>query len=405
MADRGHGVAMTATTPLAMLNFFDPAFHHHSEAVAAAREAHWYARTPLGFAVLRYAEAAELLRDRRLRQGAMEFLAAQGVTSGPAADWMREGLLNAEGEDHLRLRRLVSKAFTPRAINGMQPLMRAAAHRLIDEFAALGQCEFMSAFADRYPAVVIFELLGIPAELHGPCAEWVADLGLIFSWTAGANVGRIEAALARLDEVTGELIAARRRQPGTDLISALIAAEEAGDALNEHELRNMISALLFASQDTTRNQLGLALATFARHPAQWALLADDPSLGPAAVEEVMRVNPATPFIPRVADTDIDYQDLHAPTGTLITILVAAAHTDPRLFSPGFDITATHPARQLSFGGGPHTCLGMGLARLEMGTALPILAQRLGPITLDGPPTYQPPTAIYGPITLQLRFRR
>ena len=396
---------MTAATPLAMLNFFDPAFHHHSEAVAAAREAHWYARTPLGFAVLRYAEAAELLRDRRLRQGAMEFLAAQGVTSGPAADWTREGLLNAEGEDHLRLRRLVSKAFTPRAINGMQPLMRAAAHRLIDEFAALGQCEFMSAFADRYPAAVIFELLGIPAELHGPCAEWVADLGLIFSWTAGANVDRIEAALARLDEVTGELIAARRRQPGTDLISALIAAEEAGDALNEHELRNMISALLFASQDTTRNQLGLALATFARHPAQWALLADDPSLGPAAVEEVMRVNPATPFIPRVADTDVDYQDLHAPTGTLITILVAAAHTDPQLFSPGFDVPATHPARQLSFGGGPHTCLGMGLARLEMGTALPILAQRLGPITLDGPPTYQPPTAIYGPITLQLRFRR
>jgi hypothetical protein len=186
----------------------------------------------------------------------------------------------------------------------------------------------------------------------------------------------------------------------------LVAAEDAGDTLTDHELRRMISTLLFASQDTTRNQLGLAAATFVGHPDQWALLANAPELGPRAVEEIIRVNPTTPCVWRVAVEDLTYRDLNVPAGTSVTIQTSAANTDPRVFGEAaFDITATRTVRQLSFGGGPHACLGMGLARLELAEALPILAQRLGPIHLAAEPTYLPPTTIYGPLALPLRFQQ
>jgi cytochrome P450 len=390
---------------VAMLDFFDSAFHHHNPAVAAAREAHWYARTPIGFAVLRYAEAAELLRDSRLKQGGVEFLSAQGITTGRAADWMRGLLLCVEGADHNRLRRLVSKAFTPRAVDSLRPSVRRLIHELIDEFAESGEFEFMSAFANRLPALVISEMLGVPPTLHAPCHRAVADLGLVFSWHVATRLTEIDSAIAQLDAIIDTLVADRRRHPRDDLISELVAAEDAGDSLTDHELRHMISTLLFASQDTTRNQLGLAMATFTEHPDQWALLARATELGPRAAEEAIRVNPTTPCVWRVTTQDLVYRDLRAPAGTSVTIQTSAANTDPRVFGhAGFDITATRPARQLSFGAGPHSCLGVGLARLELAEALPILAQRLGSIHLAAQPTYLSPTTIYGPIALPLRFQ-
>jgi cytochrome P450 len=121
---------------VAFLDLFDPGFQPDALEVRAAREACWYARTPLGYAVLRYDEVAALLRDRRLRQGSAEPLAAQGITEGLLADWMWMSLLNLEGEPHGRLRRLVSQAFTPRAVDALRPVMRAVAHELVDGFAA-----------------------------------------------------------------------------------------------------------------------------------------------------------------------------------------------------------------------------------------------------------------------------
>jgi cytochrome P450 len=139
----------------AFFDLFDPSFQPDTPQVHAAREACWYARTPLGYAILRYDEVAALLRDRRLRQGGMESLAAQGITKGLLADWMRMSLLNLEGEAHARLRRLVSQAFTPRAVDALRPVMRTTAHELIDRFATRGACEFMAAFADPYPSRII----------------------------------------------------------------------------------------------------------------------------------------------------------------------------------------------------------------------------------------------------------
>jgi cytochrome P450 len=359
---------------VAFFDLSDPAFQPDTPEVHAAREACWYARTSLGYAVLRYDEVAALLRDRRLRQGGVESLAAQGITTGPLADWMRMIILNIEGEEHARLRHLVSKAFTPRAVDALRPVMRAVTHELIDSFAAYGTCEFMADFADPYPSRIICELLGIPRERYAQFHGWANDLGLAFSYTVAEHLARIEAALQGLYACVDDLLAARRAAPGPDLISALIAAEEAGDQLSDAELRVMVSALVFAGQDTTRNQLGCALATFLAHPAQWARLAEEPGLAARAVEEIMRVRPAVPVIWRVAAEDFEFRGLRIAAGTFVSMFVAAAHTDPRVFGTAeFDINRERPA-QLAFGGGVHYCLGAPLARAEMEEALPILAR-------------------------------
>ena len=223
---------------VAFFDLFDPGFQPDGPAVHAAREACWYARTSLGYAVLRYAEAAALLRDRRLRQGGVESLAAQGITEGLLADWMRVSLLNQEGEPHARLRRLVSQAFTPRAVDALRPMIRTIAHELIDGFAARGACEFMAAFADPYPSRIMAALLGIPRERYPQFHGWATDLGLLFGYAVAQYRPRIEAALLGLAACVDDLLAERRAAPGPDLISALIAAEEAGDHLSDVELRH-----------------------------------------------------------------------------------------------------------------------------------------------------------------------
>jgi cytochrome P450 len=167
----------------------------------------------------------------------------------------------------------------------------------------------------------------------------------------------------------------------------------------------MVTLLLFAGQDTTCHQLGHALALFLRHPDQWALLADHPELAEQAVTEVMRVAPTPPVTGRVAMEDLEVDGVVIPAGTVVSMPLAAGNTDPAVFGPNstcFDITTVRPA-PLTFGAGIHYCLGAPLARAEMAEALPVLAQRLGPITLVGETVWRPALGITGPVSLPIRF--
>jgi cytochrome P450 len=396
-----------ASPVLPYLDIMDPAFRPDSAEVRAARAAHWCARTPMGFAVLRHDKVSALLADRRLRQGTYQFLTAQGLTEGPLVEWMSSIILSVEGDDHTRLRRLVSRAFTPRAVAELLPRMREIAHELVDRFSGDGRVDFMEEFADPFPARVICELLGVPRDQHDAFRGWANDLGLLFSFTVADNKERIEAALAGLYAATDALIAQRRARPTGDLLSALIAAEADGSRLSTEELRTMVSALLFAGQDTTSHQLGNAIATFLRHPEQWGLLARRPELAAQAVEEVVRVAPTVPLTARVATEDLEVDGVTIPANTHLSLFLAAGNTDPTAFGADpdrFDITASRRP-PLTFGAGLHYCLGAYLARVEMAEALPLLARRLGPIEPDGDPTWRPAMAITGPVTLPIRFRR
>jgi cytochrome P450 len=319
-------------------------------------------------------------------------------------DFLNTTIVGLDGPDHLRRRRLASKAFTPRAVDRLRPRMREVSEELVDRFADRGECEFMTEFADLYPARIICEMLGVPEEQQASFRGWANDIGMIFAPDVFAERERVEAALLGLYESTDVLIEHRRTRPGPDLLSALIEAEEAGERLSSAELRLMVATLLFGGQDTTRNQLGLALATFIEHPDQWRLLADKPELAAQAVEEVFRIAPTAPANGRVATEPITLDGLEIPAGTVLHILTVAANNDPALFgTDGFDITVPRPAPQLTFGGGLHYCLGAPLARAELAEALPILARRLPDPQIAGPTDWRPPVGIVGPRKLPIRF--
>ncbi len=398
--------ADTATT--ATLDILAADFRVNSRTVRDAAERHWYAETALGPAVLRYEDCAAILRDRRFRQAGADHMANQGITDGPVAEMWRDVILNIEGERHNRLRRLVSRAFTPNAVDELRPGMRAIAHDLVDTFAPAGACEFMGDFADHYPPQVMFDLLDIPEEMQPQFLEWGKTLGLTVSYSVAENVDAIEAALNGLYDATDLLCASRRRRPGDDLISRLVAAADRGDRLTTQELRSMLVALVVGGQDSTRNQLGLAMALFARHPNQWALLACRPELAAQATEEVMRVAPTVPIVWRAATEDVVWRDLSIPAGTRIWLLVGAAHTEEATFGPGaarFDISVAERPAQLAFGHGVHYCLGAALARAEIAEALPILAARLPCLELTSAPEFRPDISGFtGPTSLPIRFQ-
>lgn len=277
----------------------DPAFSITSAEVHEARERSWYATTPYGIAVLRYEQVSRLLKHPKLRQGSVAWPAHNGVTEGPFADWFASWILNKEGEEHHRLRRLMNPAFSPKLIGGLVPRFQALANELIDSFAEPDRCEFVSEFAEPYAARVIAIMLGIPETEWRIIASESVTIGLAMGVTLREDLPKIEAALQRLYDYCDELIADRRANPRDDFVTALVNASRPEDGrLSDTELRDAMVLLIFGGFDTTRNQLGLAMQTFMANLGQWRLLADNPDLGGKAVEEVMRVNPTVRWVTR-----------------------------------------------------------------------------------------------------------
>jgi cytochrome P450 len=395
----------------------DPAFSVTSAQVRAAREAGWYARTGYGLAVLRYDQVSRLIRHPDLRQGSRLWPAHHGITSGPFADWWASWVLNMEGEAHHRLRRLLNPAFSRRLVEPLRLRFAALAAELTDGFAGRGRCEFMAEFAEPYAARVIAILLGIAEEEWPTIAAESAAVGLAMGVRIREHLPRIEAALAALYDYADALIADRQRRPRDDFVTCLVRAQagepgEAGEAgagaagpgLTAAELRDSLVLLIFGGFDTTRNQLGLAMQAFLDHPGQWRLLAERPELGPAAVEEVMRIRPTTTWVTREAAADFTFDGLDIKAGTTIHLFCESAGTDARQVSgAGLDITAEGRPSHFGFGGGIHYCLGHYVARTDMCEALTVLARRLHDPRPDGEAAWLPDSGNTGPVRLPVAF--
>jgi len=385
----------------------DPAFSVTSAEVRRAREAGWYARTSYGLAVLRYDQVSRLIRHPALRQGSRRWPAHHGITSGPFADWWASWVLNLEGEAHQRMRSLLSPAFSRRIVEALRPRFGELAGELADSFAGAGRCEFMADFAEPYAARVIAIMLGIAEEEWPAIAAGSATLGLAMGVRIREHLPRIEAALAALYEYADTVIAARRREPFSprdDLVTNLVKSQADEDGLTDAELRDALVLLIFGGFDTTRNQLGLAMQVFLKHPGQWRLLGERPELGAAAVEEVMRVRPTTTWVSREALADFTFDGLDIEAGTTIHLFCASAGTDGGQPGGGeFDITATGRPPHFGFGGGIHYCLGHYVARADMATALTVLAGRLRDPRPAGEASWLPDSGNTGPVRLPIAF--
>ena len=246
-----------------------------------------------------------------------------------------------------------------------------------------------------------------------PKSDWqffsrvATDILEVFSVDLSDKLDLVMKAQDEMSEYSRELIAARRSEPREDLLTDLIAAEEAGDRLSTDELVMMVNAVIVAGTDTTRNQLGCAIAMFAEHPDQWALLAERPELASRAVEEAMRYFGAVRGTARFASCDIEYRDVVFPAGTFIELGIAEANRqEDRFPNPhSFDISSPAPeSPQLTFGSGIHYCLGAALARAELQEALPLLAQRMPNLRIDGHVTWKPDgVGIFGPASMPITF--
>jgi cytochrome P450 len=367
----------------------------------------WLARNPFGYAVWHYDDALGILRDKRWHNAAGAIPQLMGITDEQFLSRQSVNILSAEGEVHTRLRRLVAPAFSPRSADRLRPFMREVINGLVDEVAANGRCDFAVDICEPYPIPIICELLGAPKDDWQLFSRWANDILEVFSIDMADKLELIMRTQDELDAYTRGLIAERRGKPQDDLLSELIAQEEAGDTLSTDELVMMVNAVIVGGTDTTRNQLGCAVNLFAEHPEQWAMLAERPEMAQRAVEEAMRYFGSVRDTARFASVDIEYRDVLFPAGTFMAVGLSEANRDASVFAEPlvFDITAQKSDQpQLTFGSGIHYCLGQALARAELQEALPLLARRMPNLHLDGPTTWKPEgVGIFGPASMPVTF--
>ena len=378
------------------------------EAHAIIREARRQAPIAIGQhgpELLTYELVHAALRDPRLRIPQGMFLASQGITSGPLWDRVATSLISLEGAEHHRLRRLVSKAFTPRATARLRTTVIDVITELVDRYAAGGRCEVVTDIARQYPIPIICALLGAPAEDWQLFSSWTDDIFKAFSWNVAADMPVILTAWEELDTYIDDMVAHRRHALTDDLVSELIRAEDDGDRLSADEMRMLVAGLLMAGTDTTRNQLAASVQVLCDHPHQWARLGRHPELAAHAVEETMRHSPIVFSTLRTAIEDVEIAGVMIPAGTLVIANTGAANRDPDVYDDPdrLDITRDGAPAMQTFGAGTHYCLGANLARLELAEALAVMAQRMPNARRTGPAPWKPLTAISGPVTLPIEF--
>jgi cytochrome P450 len=357
---------------------------YHAELEAARRHS-WLVRSPLAYIVLDH-DSGEFF----LRSGATAFPGRRiaeyfGVTDGPLAAQVDANILNLTGDQHRRIRALTRHVFGPRAADAWRPVMRGFLRHLWARVSAYRECDFVPAIARPYPSLTIATVLGAPHQDAGRLHEWSSWVRRQFDVrTLETHLPEIERAVKDLEAYVGALLQARCGQPGEDLISALLAASNDGDRLSAAECTALVMNLLAGAIDTTAGQLAHAIRLFATHPAQWQLLAERPVLASSAVEEVLRFEPVMPFTARICTQDIVHRGVLFPAGTVVAVCAERANREGS-DGESFNIVAPHQDRLLTFGAGPHHCLGVNLARAELEEALAFLAPRMPGLALSKAP--------------------
>jgi len=362
----------------------------------------------LGFWVLtRYEDVVTALRDPRLAKEAIaSFVAARFGAPLPA---MGLSMLDRDPPDHTRLRGLVSKAFTPRVVEGLRPRIQEIVDGLLAGVAARGSMDLIEEFAYPIPVAVICEMLGVPIEDHERFKGWSIDIarGLDLIWLGpDSDVGRRSvAARQALAEYFRGLIAQRRAAPRNDLLSGLIAAEEAGDKLNEMELLATCILLLIAGHETTVNLIGNGMLALLRHRDQLERLQRDPGLIASAVEELLRFDGPVQRTARIPSEDVTIGGHTIAKGEMVMPFIGAADRDPAQFpDPDRLDIGRADNRHIAFGWGIHFCLGAPLARIEGQIAINTLLRRLPKVSLaTAEPEYRPSLTLRGLKALPVAF--
>nr|WP_239576797.1 cytochrome P450 [Archangium primigenium] len=340
-----------------------------------------------GFVLTRYEEIMSVIKDPR-------FANDPRSAGGKSLDrwWMPaimrmlvSSMVLRDPPDHRRLRNLVQKAFTPTMVENLNGRVEQITEDLLDAAERKPVVDLMAEFALPLPLTVISEMLGVPEADRSGFRDLIAKV-LDSSAASPLAFVRNYPNMLRLNRFLRKLVRLRRDQPGADLVTALVQAEEGGDRLSEDELISMVFLLLFAGHETTVNLIGNGVLELVRHPEQMRKLREQPELIDSAIEEMLRyTNPVGQVAPRFAKEDLEIAGVRIPQGSAVTLLIASANLDEAAFPNAGTLDITRgPNRHVSFGYGLHYCLGAPLARLEARVAIPALLKRFSRLELAVP---------------------
>lgn len=366
-----------------------------------------------GWILTRYDDVVRALADPRLsvqrERGTMaQRLDVFGSLGPEFRRAVTRSLLMLDPPDHTRIRRLVSKAFTPRMIERVRPRVEELVDELLDSMERRADPDLIRDLADPLPTIVISELLGVPAEDHPRIKGWSDDaVTLLDPFQAEDGLAVAERAFGELRDYLHGVFAERRRAPRDDLLSALVAAEERGDTLSEGELDSLCLLLLVAGNETTTNLIGNGALALVRHPSERRRLVEAPELSRSAVEELLRFDSPIQTTDRVALEDLELEGRHVRRGQTCGLVLGAANRDPERFSEPDRLDLSRPDNQhLAFGHGAHFCLGAQLARLEGQVAIERLFTRYPGLDAEPRPAdYKRSVVLRGLRSLPLRLGR
>ncbi|HMG27109.1 MAG TPA: cytochrome P450 [Acidimicrobiia bacterium] len=371
--------------------FFDDPYRQY----AALREHDPVHRSPLEVWVLfRYDDIVRTLRDASLSvqidnanpTARMQMFAEQAPGE---VERGAHSILNVDPPDHTRLRRLVSKAFTPKMVHGLRPRIQELVDDALDTMAARGEADVIGDLAFPLPFTVISEMLGMPGGNRDEVRCWSHTLTKTLDPILTPE--EVQAALVAADNMQGhvqDVLAWKREHPADDLLTGLLAAEDEGDRLSELELLDQVLLLYVAGHETTVNLIGNATLALLRHPDQLARLRSDPELDAGAVEELLRYDSPVQFSRRITTADLEVDGVAVPAGTFMLTCLGSANHDEARWGPTaeqLDLTRADAGQHMSFGNGIHHCLGSSLARTEAQIAIGSLVRRFPDVELAGKP--------------------
>lgn len=403
----------------AVFNPFDPAFRADPYPFYDRLREHDPVHvSPFGFTVLtRYDDVARALRGAEFARDIEAHVPPptdpvrlrrrenfqRRVAEGRAA----KSILNLDPPDHTRLRRLVTQAFTPSAIERLRPRVRQLVDDVLDRAAEQGAIELVDELAFTVPFQVISDLLDLPTDRSDEVREWSQCLTASLEPTADdATLDASEAAAEAMSAYLREVIAHRRRHLGDDLLSALLQVEEQGDRLSTVELQSFVLLLYVAGHETTVNLIGNGTLALLRHRDELRRWAGDPSLDASAIDELLRYDGPVQQTVRVPLQPVRFGDVEVPADTMVMTVLGAANHDPAVFDDPHTLRLDRPnaRNHLAFAAGVHYCLGASLAKLEGQVAIGTLIRRFPDLELAGEPRWRDRLTIRGVDHLPLSLR-
>ena len=375
------------------------------EIALKASEENWLASSGLSFVVINHEHSLAMLKDKRWHNALYLFSENNPHLSDMDKANRKQSIINLEGMDHARLRKIVGPVFSPKVADSLRPAMNKAINKIIDEISNLSEFDLQGEVFDKYPSYIISQIIGVPHSDWQMFGQWADDVFKTFGGNYDHDKETVVDTQAQLSAYVRKLIAEKRENPTDDLTSLLIKAEVDGEKLTTLEISLLINAVLLAGIDTTRCQLGLIAIMLEDKPEMLEMLRNDENVEDI-LEECVRLDSVFRYMIRIASEDIEYNDVLFPKGTIMGVTLTAGNHDESVFEDAEKFIIDRPNRKgatLSFGAGIHYCLGAALARAQMQECMKVVAKRIGDYSIVGEVQFRESyESVWGPRSINIK---